>query len=55
LRDCRHQEYERSLAILRPIIAQLMRTDRLIDQVVYRLYGLSTSEIAMVERCVNAL
>jgi hypothetical protein len=42
-------EYEKSLDTLRPIKAQLARTDRLIDQIVYRLYGLTEEEIAMVE------
>jgi hypothetical protein len=43
-------EYERSLAVLRPIKAQLARTDALIDQVVYLLYGLTADEVAVVER-----
>ncbi len=43
-------EYERSLAVLRPIKAQLARTDTLIDQVVYLLYGLTADEVAVVER-----
>ena len=55
LRDRRHQEYERSLATLQPIMAQLVRADYLIDRVVYCLYGLSAGEIAIVERCVNTL
>jgi hypothetical protein len=42
-------EYERSLATLRPLKEALARTDALIDQVVYRLYGLSAEEIAVVE------
>jgi Alw26I/Eco31I/Esp3I family type II restriction m6 adenine DNA methyltransferase len=42
-------EYEKSLDTLRPIKAQLGRTDWLIDQVVYRLYGLTEEEIAVVE------
>jgi hypothetical protein len=42
-------EYERSLAVLRPIKAQLARTDALIDQVVYLLYGLTADEVAVVE------
>jgi hypothetical protein len=42
-------EYEKSLAVLRPIKAQLARTDALIDQVVYKLYGLSEEEIKVVE------
>lgn len=43
-------EYEKSLAVLRPIKAQLARTDALIDQVVYLLYGLTVDEVAVVER-----
>ena len=31
---------------------QVERTDRLIDQVVYRIYGLTEEEIAVVERSV---
>ena len=42
-------EYTASLAKLLPIKGQLAQTDRLIDQVVYRLYGLSEAEIALVE------
>lgn len=42
-------EYEGSLALLRPIKARLARTDALIDRVVYRLYGLSEGEVAIVE------
>ncbi|MDQ2715102.1 MAG: hypothetical protein M3Z08_09365 [Chloroflexota bacterium] len=41
--------YEQSLALLKPIKAQLKATDELIDQVVYRLYGLTEEEIAIVE------
>jgi hypothetical protein len=43
------EEYAKSLDLLLPIKAQLARTDRLIDQVVYRLYGLTEEEIAVVE------
>jgi len=32
-----------------PLKAQLGKTDRLIDQVVYRLYGLTEEEIGVVE------
>lgn len=42
-------EYEKSLDTLRPVKAQLGRTDWLIDQVGYRLYGLTEEEIAVVE------
>lgn len=43
------REYEASLAVLLPIKERLASTDRLIDQVVYRLYGLTEEEIAIVE------
>jgi hypothetical protein len=42
-------EYEDSLAVLLPLKARLVATDRLIDEVVYRLYGLTEDEIAVVE------
>jgi hypothetical protein len=32
-----------------PLEAQLAFTDRLIDQIVYRLYGLTPEEITLVE------
>lgn len=42
-------EYETSLARLLPIKERLAKTDWLIDQIVYRLYGLTEEEIRMVE------
>lgn len=42
-------EYEKSLAVLRPIKEKLRSTDWLIDQIVYKLYGLTEEEIAIVE------
>ncbi len=42
-------EYDASLARLLPLKQRLAATDRLIDQVVYRLYGLTEDEIAIVE------
>jgi hypothetical protein len=42
-------EYESSLAKLLPIKERLAKTDWLIDQVVYRLYGLTEEEIGIVE------
>ena len=44
-----NKEYEASLAVLLPLKARLAASDRLIDQVVYRLYGLTQEEIAIVE------
>jgi hypothetical protein len=42
-------EYEKSLAVLRPLKESLRWTDGVIDQVVYRLYGLTEDEIKIVE------
>jgi hypothetical protein len=44
--------YESSLARLLPIKERLAKTDWLIDQVVYRLYGLTEDEIKVVEGAV---
>ncbi|HEX7051990.1 MAG TPA: hypothetical protein VF188_17410 [Longimicrobiales bacterium] len=41
---------ERSLERLRPIRREIELTDRLIDRIVYRLYGLTEKEVALVER-----
>ncbi|KOR35891.1 restriction endonuclease [Planktothricoides sp. SR001] len=43
------KEYQASLDILLPIKTQLMRCDRLIDAIVYQLYGLTDEEIAIIE------
>ncbi len=42
------QGYGRSMHVLRPLLLQLELTDRLIDELVYRLYGLTPAEIALV-------
>jgi len=44
------QEYRASLNKLLPLKARLAATDRLIDLIVYRLYGLTEEEVAVVER-----
>ncbi len=43
------KEYQDSLNILLPIKQQLKQCDKLIDAIVYRLYGLTDDEIAIVE------
>ena len=43
------KEYQDSLNTLLPLKMQLMRCDRLIDTIVYKLYGLTEEEIAIVE------
>jgi hypothetical protein len=42
-------EYEKSLSKLLPLIEKLRKTDWLIDQIVYKLYGLTEAEIKIVE------
>jgi hypothetical protein len=43
------REYEKSLEMLLPIKQRLALTDKLIDQIVYRLYGLTEEDIRVVE------
>jgi Alw26I/Eco31I/Esp3I family type II restriction m6 adenine DNA methyltransferase len=51
LQDLR-RETEEALADLGPLYERIRKTDELIDQIVYRLYGLSEDEIAVVEASV---
>ncbi len=43
------KEYEQSLNTLLPIKKELQYTDKLIDKIVYQLYGLTDEEIAIIE------
>jgi len=43
------REFDSSVAKLGPLKARIAQTDWLIDQVVYRLYGLTAEEVAIVE------
>ena len=43
------REHEEAVGALSPVLEALEKTDRLIDQIVYRLYGLSEEEIGVVE------
>lgn len=43
------KEFEKSMGKLNPLQNRIAMTDRLIDHIVYRLYGLSEEEIAIVE------
>ena len=47
--DAIKAEYKKSLSTLLPIKEKLRRTDWLIDQIVYKLYGLTEEEIEIVE------
>ena len=43
------EEFEGSLRKLRPLIERIENADELIDQVVYRLYGLSEGDVKIIE------
>ena len=43
------EAWETSMETLRPLLARIEATDRLIDRIVYQLYGLTEEEIAIVE------
>lgn len=43
-------EFEKSIAKLEPLKARIAATDDLIDQIVYKLYGLTEDEIRIVKR-----
>jgi hypothetical protein len=53
LRDLK-AETERALKELHPLYEHIRYTDRLIDNIVYRLYGLTEDEIAVVEGSVGS-
>jgi len=42
-------EFEKSMTNLDPLLERIASTDRLIDLIVYRLYGLTEEEVAIVE------
>jgi hypothetical protein len=45
--------YEDSMDKLQPLRGRIEDTDRLIDQLVYRLYGLTEGEIEIVEKSIR--
>ncbi|GFO96023.1 hypothetical protein ig2599ANME_0207 [groundwater metagenome] len=47
------QEYSASMAKLAPLLERIKATDELIDQIVYKLYGLTKDEIKIVEESVS--
>ena len=47
------QEFEKSVEVLSPLLKRIDATDRLIDQIVYKLYGLADEEIEVVESSVT--
>lgn len=42
-------KFEASMAKLKPLLEHIELTDKLIDQIAYKLYGLTEQEIAIVE------
>jgi len=42
-------EFDSTMARLRPLLERIELTDKLIDQIVYKLYGLTEAEITVVE------
>ena len=49
IRDTIAGEFSVAMNVLTPLKARIKATDNLIDQIVYRLYGLTDDEIAIVE------
>jgi hypothetical protein len=52
LQDLR-RETEDALAKLKPLYERIETTDRLIDQIVYQLYGLTEEEISVIEESMK--
>ncbi len=46
------EEHEKNLSKVNPLFKRITATDHLIDQIVYKLYGLTDDEIAIVEGSV---
>ena len=46
------REYERSMSALTPLMRKIEATNKLIDQIVYELYGLTHDQIRIVERSI---
>ncbi len=51
--DDLRREFTDSIATLGPLLARIEKTDRLIDEIVYKLYGLTDEEIGIVEQAVG--
>ena len=47
------QEHSASMEKLGPLVARIGEVDRLIDAIVYRLYGLTAEEVAIVEESLS--
>jgi len=47
------KEFEKSIGILSPLKIRIQATDELIDQIVYKLYGLTPNEMKIVDESVQ--
>ncbi len=53
IRDAIAKEFQDSIAVLDPLKNRKESTDKLIDRIVYKLYGLTDAEIEVMERSVG--
>ncbi len=51
--DLLKKEFDKSLGVISPLLAKIKSTDKLIDQIVYKLYGLNEEEIKIVEDSIK--
>ncbi len=51
--DDLRREYEDSMATPQLLLARIEETDRLIDEIVYKLYGLTDEDVGIVEQAVG--
>ncbi|MBC6933260.1 MAG: hypothetical protein DYG83_12050 [Candidatus Brocadia sp. AMX2] len=49
------KQFDRSISILEPVKARIKATDELIDEIVYRLYGLTSEEIKIVRQMIGMI
>ncbi|MCL5024114.1 MAG: hypothetical protein M1497_12255 [Nitrospirae bacterium] len=49
VRELLEKHFTKSISVLQPLKARIQAADNLIDQIVYKLYGLSPEEIEIVE------
>ena len=49
MQELLENHYTKSMSILEPLKARIKATDELIDEIVYKLYGLTEDEIKIVK------
>ena len=53
IQELLENQFTKSMSILEPLKARIKETDELIDEIVYRLYGLTKEEFTVVNRVVS--